>query len=96
MCYAREKLLYDRFSIPFPIYKKKKSKKKIISLPTLFSFFSDMLPEPHLFVYLVVGNPIGKNTLIFIFDGKIEYIILPMLILFLDTWQNMYGWMPSL
>ena len=44
----------------------------------------------------IVGNPIGKKTLIFTFDGKIEYIILPMLILFLDMWQNTYGWMPSL
>ena len=44
----------------------------------------------------LVGNPIGKKTLIFTFDGKIEYIILPMLILFLDMWQNTYGWMPSL
>ena len=45
---------------------------------------------------LVVGNPIGKKTLIFTFDGKIEYINLPMLILFLDMWQNTYGWMPTL
>ena len=37
-----------------------------------------------------------KKTLIFTFDDKIEYIILPMLILFLDMWQNTYGWMPSL
>ena len=44
----------------------------------------------------IVGNPIGKKTLIFTFDGKIEYIILSMLILFLDMWQNTYGWMPSL
>ena len=44
----------------------------------------------------LVGNPIGKKTLIFTFDGKIEYIILPMLILFLDMWQNTYGWIPSL
>ena len=29
-----------------------------------------------------------KNTLIFTFDGKIEYIILPMLTLLLDMWQN--------
>ena len=46
--------------------------------------------------HLLVGSPIGKKTLIFTFDGKIEYIILPMLILFLDMWQNTYGWMPSL
>ena len=45
---------------------------------------------------LLVGNPIGKKTLIFTFDGKIEYLILPMLILFLDMWQNTYEWMPSL
>ena len=45
---------------------------------------------------MVVGNPIGKKTLIFTFDGKIEYISLPMLILFIDMWQNTYGWMPSL
>ena len=44
----------------------------------------------------IVGNPIGKKTLTFTFDGKIEYIILPVLILFLDMWQNTYGWMPSL
>ena len=45
---------------------------------------------------IIVGNPIGKKTLTFTFDGKIEYIILPVLILFLDMWQNTYGWMPSL
>ena len=45
---------------------------------------------------ILVGNPIEKKTLIFTFDGKMEYIILPMLILFLDMWQNTYGWMPSL
>ena len=38
----------------------------------------------------IVGNPIGKKTLILTFDGKMEYIILPMLILFLDMWQNTY------
>ena len=30
---------------------------------------------------LLIGNPIGKKMLIFTFDGKIENIILPMLIL---------------
>ena len=45
---------------------------------------------------ILVGNPSGKKTLIFTFDGKIEYIFLPMLILFLDIWQDTYGWMPSL
>ena len=47
-------------------------------------------------IFLIVGIPVGKKTFIFTFDGKIEYIILPMLILFLDMWQNTYGWMPSL
>ena len=50
----------------------------------------------HIDIDMIAGNPIGKKTLIFTFDGKIEYIILPMLILFLDMWQNTYGWMPSL
>ena len=47
--------------------------------------------------HLVVGNPIGKKDVFFFtFDGNIEYIILLVLILFLDMWQNTYGWMPSL
>ena len=64
-------------------------------------FFYDSKARPILLPPLgenidIVGNPIGKMTLIFTFDGKIEYIILPMLILFLDMWQNTYGWMPGL
>ena len=60
----------------------------LTSLLPLNSYIEAVRP-----LYSVVGNPIGKKTHIFTFDGKIEYIILPMLILFLDMWQNTYGWM---
>ena len=64
---------------------------------TVYSPFprSKIIIQHKLLFFILVGNPIGKKTLIFTFDGKIEYIILPMLILFLDMWQNTYGWMPS-
>ena len=45
---------------------------------------------------LIAGNQVGKKMLIFTFECKIEYIILHMLILFLDMWHNTYGWMSSL
>ena len=51
MCYAWEKILYDRLSISFSIQKKSK-KKKIAYLPYLA--FSDMLPEPHICFYLAL------------------------------------------
>ena len=38
----------------------------------------------------------AKKMLIFRFVGIFEYIILLMLILFLDMCPNSYGWMPSL
>ena len=71
-------------------------------LPTLEQFMLSVrwTTHPHkrpifcfylLTIHMLVGNPIGKKTLIVTFDGKIEYIILPMLILFLDMWQNTYG-----
>ena len=41
--------------------------------------------------FKIACNPIGKKTLIFTFDGKIEYIILPMLILYLICGKTRMG-----
>ena len=58
MCYAWEKILYDRLSISFSIQKNLKKKKKTAYLPPYLAF-SDMLSEPHVFLfglmYLAVG-----------------------------------------
>ena len=45
---------------------------------------------------LVLGSPNPKKWLSFGFVGIFEYIILPMLIIFLGMCPNSYGWMPSL
>ena len=44
----------------------------------------------------ILGSPNPKKWLSFGFVGIFEYIILPMLIIFLGMCPNSYGWMPSL
>ena len=44
----------------------------------------------------LLGSPNPKKWLSFGFVGIFEYIILPMLIIFLGMCPNSYGWMPSL
>ena len=48
------------------------------------------------FMKVLLGNPKPKKMIIFRFVGIFEYIILLILILFLDMCTNSYGWMPSL
>ena len=45
---------------------------------------------------VLLGSPNPKKWLSFGFVGIFEYIILPMLIIFLGMCPNSYGWMPSL
>ena len=45
---------------------------------------------------VLLGSPNPKKWLNFGFVGIFEYIILPMLIIFLGMCPNSYGWMPSL
>ena len=45
---------------------------------------------------ILLGHPNPKKMLIFRFVGIFEYIILLMLIIFLDMCQNSKGWMRSL
>ena len=44
----------------------------------------------------ILGSPNPKKWLSFGFVGIFEYIILPMLIIFLGMCPNSYGWMPGL
>ena len=50
----------------------------------------------NIYFRFILGNPKPKKMLVFRFVGIFEYIILLMLILFLDMCPNSYGWMPSL
>ena len=52
--------------------------------------------SPSLIKELLLGNPKPKNMLIFRFVCIFEYIILLMLIVFLNMCLNLYGWMPCL
>ena len=49
-----------------------------------------------MFSWYILGSPNPKKWLSFGFVGIFEYIILPMLIIFLSMCPNLYRWMPSL